>query len=303
MHVRGADYASHKSSIDQAQSVWANVPLDQKRKFAKQFAHLVAQNSRRLHEAIGSRYRNSYAETVSAENLPLAAAAKWLSQTGWKLLRAKKLGRAGRPYWLAGVDTEVRRVPFGSVLIIGTWNYPIFLVGVQMLQAAFAGNAVVIKPAVQCEDVTALLVELMVQAGFPSELFLVLDSSVASAELAIQTGIDKVVMTGSVGSGKKVLTQLAQSVTPSVMELSGCDSMFVLEGADLDRVVSAILFGLRLNCGATCMAPRRIFVDHKIAPPLYQSLASRLIELPDLYIDPKAWQTISRIWQNNRRLI
>jgi acyl-CoA reductase-like NAD-dependent aldehyde dehydrogenase len=72
--------------------------------------------------------------------------------------------------------------------------------------------------------------------------------------------VDHVVLTGSVETGKAVLRQCAETLTPVTMELSGCDAVFVLPGADLERVIAALGFGLRFNGSATCMAPRRVFL-------------------------------------------
>jgi aldehyde dehydrogenase (NAD+) len=162
------------------------------------------------------------------------------------------------------------------VLIIGTWNYPLFLTGSQLLHALAAGNAVVLKPAPGAEKVTRLLVDLLLQAGLPADLVVVLDSSPQSAKLAAEIGVDKVVMTGSSQSGRAVLKQLAETLTPSVMELSGCDAVYVLPGADMHRVCDLLLFGLRLNGGATCMAPRRVFLPKKSTEVFHRLLLQRL---------------------------
>jgi len=60
------------------------------------------------------------------------------------------------------------------------------------------------------------------------------------------------------------------------MELSGCDAMYVLPGADMHRVCDLLVFGLRLNGGATCMAPRRIFVPKKSSEVFHRLLQERL---------------------------
>ena len=76
------------------------------------------------------------------------------------------------------------------------------------------------------------------------------------------------------------------------MELSGCDAVFVLPGADLPRVVDALTFGLRFNASATCMAPRRIFVAQTLADPLCNMLADSLEKLPPV---PVPRQTAERL--------
>jgi acyl-CoA reductase-like NAD-dependent aldehyde dehydrogenase len=114
---------------------------------------------------------------------------------------------------------------------------------------------------------------MLLASGLPPALLTVLDSSVAAGTAAIEAGVDKVCLTGSASTGTAVLHQLAETLTPAVMELSGCDAVFVLPGADLGRVTEAIAFGLRLNGSATCMAPRRLFVAASVA----KELAARLL--------------------------
>ena len=70
------------------------------------------------------------------------------------------------------------------------------------------------------------------------------------------------------------MRELAETLTPSVMELSGCDAVFVMDGANVARAVAAIAFGMRLNGSATCMAPRRLFVTSTVS----NVLVPRLVE-------------------------
>ncbi|HUP79213.1 MAG TPA: aldehyde dehydrogenase family protein, partial [Pirellula sp.] len=258
---------------------------------------LLVESRHDISIAIESQSRQDYRETITSELMPLADATKWLNKCSKRVLAPRCLGSRGSPLWLGRLRSTVYRVPHGLVMIIGTWNYPLFLPGVQILHALAAGNAVVFKPAPGCDRVSQLLISLLVQAGVPGELIVILDSSIESARQAIAIGVDKVVMTGSSRSGRVVLHKLAESLTPAVMELSGCDAMYVLSGADMHRVCDLLVFGLRLNGGATCMAPRRVFVPKKSAEVFHRLLLHRLEEP-----NQKNWttklspQTYSQLW-------
>ena len=89
----------------------------------------------------------------------------------------------------------------------------------------------------------------------------ILPSSVAAARETIAEGVDLVVLTGSVASGRDVLAQCAATLTPTIMELSGSDAVLVGPGADLERVARALRWGRALNHGHTCMVPQRVLVD------------------------------------------
>jgi len=132
-------------------------------------------------------------------------------------------------------------------------------------------------------------------------LLQLLDESVYAAGEAIAAGVDKVFLTGSAVTGTAVLHQLAEHLTPSVMELSGCDAVFVLPGADVDRTVAALAFGLRLNGSATCMAPRRLFLvgDH---PGLMPALLERCKSWAPVSLPPGAQSQLADLLQDARRL-
>ena len=82
----------------------------------------------------------------------------------------------------------------------------------------------------------------------------------AAGPEASRAGFDYIVLTGSAETGVEVLRDAAETLTPAAMELSGCDAVFVLPGADSALVAACLAYGLRLNGGATCIAPRRVFV-------------------------------------------
>jgi aldehyde dehydrogenase (NAD+) len=160
--------------------------------------------------------------------------------------------------------------------VLGTWNYPIFLPGVQAAQALAAGNTVLLKPAVGCEQVTSCLINAFYEAGVPESALQMLPSTTESAIQAIDNGVDLIVLTGSSETGRKVLRQAAETVTPTIMELSGCDAVVVLPGADIARAADCIVFGLKFNAGATCIAPRRIIAEQREADLLKTALRERL---------------------------
>jgi acyl-CoA reductase-like NAD-dependent aldehyde dehydrogenase len=183
------------------------------------------------------------------------------------------LGRRALPLWLSGVAREIHREPLGVVLIIGPGNYPLLLPGVQLIQALVAGNAVLLKPGVGGTASALVLIELIVRAGFDSQLVWLLPESTEAARAAIEARPDKVLFTGSAATGEKILRQLAAHLIPATMELSGSDAVVVRADADLDLVAKALVFGLTLNAGATCLAPKRVFVHRSIATELEGRLA------------------------------
>jgi acyl-CoA reductase-like NAD-dependent aldehyde dehydrogenase len=256
----------------QAQPAWAAQPLPQRLSVIRRLRHRIAQQPERLAQHVPPMAQRALADTLVAEVLPLLEACRYLEREAPRILAPQRLRRRGRPLWLHGVELELRRESLGVVLIMAPANYPLLLPGVQMLQALVAGNAMLLKPGAGGGAAAVALVQHLEDAGLDRRLVQVLSETPAAAQTAIATGVDKVLLTGSATTGAAVLTMLAPHLTPAVLELSGCDAVFVRADADLELVIRALTFSLRLNGGATCIAPRRVFVARPLAAALESGL-------------------------------
>jgi acyl-CoA reductase-like NAD-dependent aldehyde dehydrogenase len=248
------------SSKQIAQEQWASTPIAKRLRILKRTRHLLAGRSSALVDAIPSNLARNRADTLASEILPLLVACKFLEREAASILKTKHLGRSGLPLWLPGVRSSVQRVPFGTILVIGPSNYPLYIPGVQVLQALAAGNAVIWKPGTGGAPVATVVAEALADAGLPTDLLRVTGESAQEGIAALQQGVDKVFFTGSSSAGRAVLHAAAESATPVTVELSGCDAVVVLPSADPHRVVAALAFGMRLNGSAICMAPRRLML-------------------------------------------
>lgn len=229
-------------------------------------------------ETLAATVARPIAETIVAEVLPLLEAARFLEREAPGLL-APRSQRGRRPLWLLGVRATLRHERLGAVLILAPGNYPLFLAGAQTLQALTAGNAVALKPAPGGEAAAHALAAILTEAGLPPGLLHVLDPDAGPD--AVAAGFDHIVLTGSAATGAAVLAAAARSLTPCTMELSGVDAVYVLPGANLGLVARCLAYGLRLNGGATCIAPRRVFVTRADAASLEDRLAALLPGVPD----------------------
>ncbi len=275
-----------------AQQAWARLDIGARLRVVRALRQAIAEDPEAVagsvpNQVCGVLQRNQ-AETLVAEVMPLLAACRMLEREAERLLKQKRMGAGGRPLWLMGTRSEIERIPHGIVLILAPGNYPLLLAGVQVLQALVAGNAVVWKPAPGTEAVARLLVTKLTQAGLPPHLLQVIEGDASAASAAIEAGMDFVVLTGSAATGTAVLHQTAETLTPTTMELSGWDAVFVLPGADEDRLLTALMFGMRLNGSLTCMAPRRLFLvglQPEQAARLEGCLQERLAKLPRVCVN------------------
>jgi acyl-CoA reductase-like NAD-dependent aldehyde dehydrogenase len=265
-----------------AQAVWCNLAIRDRLRILTALRFKVAQDPSSLAAAVG---RESIAETLAAEVLPLLDACRFLEHEAPRVLTATKASRRSRPTWLWGTSVELIPEPLGVALVIGPSNYPLMLPGIQVLQAVAAGNCVLVKPAANCTPPMQALIDLAESAGLPAGVIQFLPESPAAAATAIRLGVDKVFLTGSATTGQEVSRQLAASTTPAVLELSGCDAMFVLDDADPELVSDCLVLGLTLNRSQTCMAPRRVFAS--------DAMTDRIIPLLKLKLDGRANATLS----------
>lgn len=256
-----------------AQTDWAATPVRDRLLRVRALRHLIAEHAQELALASTSGRGRPVSESLTAEVVPLVEACRFAERNAKTVMAPKRRGYRGRPLWLTGVDSVIHREPFGIVLIIGPGNYPLFLPAVQVVQALVAGNAVLLKPAVQGVAAAEAFRELVLRAGFAPELLTLLPPSTEAARTAIAASPDKVLFTGSATTGESILGDLASHLVPAVMELSGCDAVIVRADADLDLTVRALAFGLCLNHGATCLSPKRVFVNWSVATELEGRLA------------------------------
>jgi acyl-CoA reductase-like NAD-dependent aldehyde dehydrogenase len=263
-----------------AQGSWAARPLAERLRVIRGLRHGIAERSVELARAAGGGDGRPEAEVLSAEVVPLAEACRFLEREAPGLLSPRRLGSEGRPAWLSGVEAEVRREPFGVVLILAPANNLLFLPAAQAAQALAAGNAVLWKPGRGGSAAAAVFAALSSAAGLPAGLLTVLPEEPEAAREAIAAGVDKVLLTGSAETGRAVLPEVARHLIPAVAELSGDDPLFVLPGADLGRVARALVFGHTLNGGEACIAPRRVLVFRELLLGLRERLAALDLEMP-----------------------
>jgi acyl-CoA reductase-like NAD-dependent aldehyde dehydrogenase len=271
-------------SLRQAQQRWVALPVRERLKLVRKLRALIAEEAEALSKASADARDRPVGESVTAEVFPLAEACRFLERNAPKLLRTTRFGRRGRPLWLGGVRSEIHRDALGVILIIGPGNYPLFLPGVQLMQALVAGNAVILKPGVGGSAVATKLLDLIQRAGFDPDLVRLLPDTVEAATAAIEARPDKVIFTGSAVTARKILAQLAEKMIPAVIEASGCDAVIVRADADPDLVVQALAFSLTLNAGATCMAPKRLFLHRSLADEIRRKLAAALSGMPSASI-------------------
>jgi acyl-CoA reductase-like NAD-dependent aldehyde dehydrogenase len=206
------------------------------------------------------------AEAHAAEILPSLEALKHLATHAEDLLRDDPV--EGQVLLLAHKEAAVVYEPHGVVLAITPWNYPFGIPLPVVAAALVAGNTVVLKPAPSTTLVGLRIGALARRAGLPEGVVNVIavDDALAPA-LVADPRLGKIVFTGSVATGKKVMAAAANNLTPVVLELGGKDPAIVCRDADLERAAQGIVWGAFMNAGQTCASVERVYVERDVAEP------------------------------------
>ena len=160
--------------------------------------------------------------------------------------------------------------PYGNVLIMSPWNYPLLLTLDPLADAIAAGNTAVVKPSAYAPATSALLAK-MVGELFPPEYVAVVTGGREENAALLEEKFDFIFFTGSQSVGREVLRHAAEHLTPTALELGGKSPCIVDETAKLALAARRVVFGKYLNCGQTCVAPDYILC--------HRDVKDRLVEL------------------------
>lgn len=158
-------------------------------------------------------------------------------------------------------ERRIEKEPRGLVLIVAPWNYPYLTTINSLVPALIAGNAVLMKHATQTLLVGERLERVFKEAGLPDGVLqnIYLDHETSSALIG-EGHFGFVNFTGSVGGGKAMEHAAAGTFTPVGTELGGKDPAYVMDDADMDAAVAALMDGAFFNAGQCCCGIERIYV-------------------------------------------
>jgi aldehyde dehydrogenase (NAD+) len=161
--------------------------------------------------------------------------------------------------------------PYGTVLIIGAWNYPFYLTLGPLVGAIAAGNTVVLKPSEIAQASADLMAEL-VPRYLDNEAIAVVEGDGAVSQELIAQGLDRVFFTGGTEIGRKVYEGAAPHLTPVTLELGGKSPVIVAADADVDVAAKRIAWIKLVNAGQTCVAPDYVLADAKVRDELVEKI-------------------------------
>jgi aldehyde dehydrogenase (NAD+) len=157
--------------------------------------------------------------------------------------------------------------PYGTVLIIGPFNYPFQLLIEPLIGAIAAGNCAVLKPSESTPAVSAVI-EAMIKEIFEPGYIRVVQGEKEITKQLIHAKFDYIFFTGSVPVGKIVMEAAAKQLVPVTLELGGKSPVIVDKSANLETAAKRIVWGKLINVGQTCIAPDYLLVHSEVAAKL-----------------------------------
>lgn len=254
-----AEVAQTRREMGVAASIWGRKPVSERVRILKQLQKVLIdaadEITGRLNLDCGKTRQDALIELFITVNLLdeySKKAAHWLRR------RSVPSGL----YIFKRCYTEQR--PFGTVAVIGPWNYPFVLTVAPVITALLAGNAVILKPSEETAYTGLLVEELFSRVPELAPFVRVVHGDGQVGAALVEARPDLIFLTGSTQTGRLVARAAAEHLIPVISELGGKDPMIVLDDADVEAAARWGVWGACFNAGQTCMAVERVYVVDKV---------------------------------------
>ena len=179
------------------------------------------------------------------------------------------------PLQLQPAKSLVIREPYGSVLVIGPFNYPFQLIMEPLIGAIIGGNCAIVKPSETTPHV-AKAIRTIIEEAFPSYYVRVVEGEREEVTALIHASFDYIFFTGSVNVGKVIMKAASERLTPITLELGGKSPAIVDQTANIDLAVKRIAWGKLMNTGQTCVAPDYVCVHESVKEEFMKKLTKTI---------------------------
>jgi aldehyde dehydrogenase (NAD+) len=218
-----------------------------------------------LEQDLGRKPFEAWLADIASTASEAADAAKHVGK--WTKRKHRLLEKAQLP-GRAWIEYE----PFGTVLVIGAWNFPFALTLGPAVGAIAAGNTVVLKPSEVSPASSALMAEL-IPRYLDNDAIAVIEGDGAVSQELIAQGFDKLCFTGGTEIGRRVYEGAAKHLTPVTLELGGKSPVIVAADADVEVAAKRIAWTKLINSGQICIAPDYVLADATIRDELVGKIA------------------------------
>lgn len=255
-----------------AQPAWASLSFRERGRLILEARQLVLNEVNEIGTLISRETGKPIAEAISMEIVPALDLMQYFARKTAGLLRPQRIDIA--QYGLMGRSSRIIYKPLGVVGIISPWNFPWSTPLAEVVMALMAGNAVVLKPSELTPLVGLKIGAIFDRAGLPDGLLNLITGDGSTGAALVDAGVDRLMFTGSVATGKRVAEAAAKHLIPVVLELGGKDPMIVLGDADLENAARGAVWGAFANAGQACASVERCYVQESIAPQFIERIVA-----------------------------
>ena len=246
-----------------ARSAWAARSIAERARVLLHARRIALDRLDEIAQLIARESGKPLPEAIAMDLVPSLDLLRYFAHHAERLLRDEPISIGH--YALLGRKSHIAYRPLGTIGIISPWNFPWSIPVGQVATALVAGNAVILKPS-ELTPLTGLAIgRLFAQAGLPEGVLQIVTGDGTTGAALVASGVDKIIFTGSVETGRRVAETAARHLTPVVLELGGKDAMIVLADADLDKAAAAAVWGAFANAGQACASVERCYVHESIA--------------------------------------
>lgn len=260
-----------------AQPSWAGLDFQARVYVLLQLKKMIHQEVDEIAKIISTETGKPLIEALAHDVMPVLDLITHFTKKAAKMLRPRKI-------WLSrweflGHRSKIFYEPHGVVGIISPGNFPFSIPVGNAVMALLAGNTVVLKPSEHSRRVTKKIQELFELTSIPRDVFSIITGNGSIGEDLIKTPCDKILFTGSVATGKKVMSLCSETLTPLNLELGGKDPMIIFEDADLELASRAAVWGAFCNCGQVCASVERLYIQQSVADTVKSLIVKKTKEL------------------------
>src|SRR5216683_7823613 len=254
----------------EAQPAWAARSIRERGRVVMKARRIILKELEEIALLISRETGKPVSEAIAMELAPTLDLMQYFARKTASLLRPRRIS-VGQ-YALMGRSSYEIYKPLGVVGIISPWNFPWATPLDEVVMALIAGNAVVLKPS-ELTPLTGLKIrEVFDRAGMGDGALQVVTGDGSTGAALVASGVDKIMFTGSVATGKRVAEAAAKYLTPVVLELGGKDPMIVLDDANISNAARGAIWGAFANSGQCCAAVERCYVHESIAPQFIKAV-------------------------------
>src|SRR2546422_1842462 len=266
------DVARAVGRAREAQSDWSKKSFRERGRLIMKARKIVLQEMEEIAQLISRETGKPVAEAISMELAPTLDLMQYFARKAASMLSPRRISVG--LYALLGRSSYEIYKPLGVIGIVSPWNFPWATPLDEIVMALLAGNTVVLKPS-ELTPLTGLKIrDVFTRAGIAAGVLQVVTGDGSTGAALVGAGVDKIMFTGSVATGKRVAEAAAKYLTPIVLELGGKDPMIVLEDADLEIAARGAVWGAFANAGQACASVERCYVQESIAAKFIEQLVA-----------------------------